>query len=116
MFDAATLTTATDHGGRTNVVASGAAVTGATALTVRFAQPSNDPSSTLPSDPGGAFGGPADPGRDPQLVYPNAGVALPPNRGRLELHFRPGAGNTLFEVTFTNLSPRSPSTFASRCR
>lgn len=101
-FDAATLTTADDHGGRTNVVAAANGVQGATGLTVRFEQTYKDPGSTLPDDPGGAFGGPADGARAPQLVYPNTGVALPPNLGRLELHFRPGAGNTLFEVTFEN--------------
>ena len=41
-------------------------------------------------------------GRAPDLVYPNDGVLLPPNLGRLEFHFKPGAGNTLFELSFAN--------------
>ncbi|MDQ3333832.1 MAG: hypothetical protein M4D80_01500 [Myxococcota bacterium] len=102
VFELDTLTTANDHGGRTNVVASAAGVQGATGVTIRFQQTYNDPASNLPGDPAGPFAGPADAARTPQLVYPNAGVVLPPNLGRLELHFRPGAANTLFELTFAN--------------
>jgi hypothetical protein len=36
------------------------------------------------------------------VVYPNDGVLLPPNLGRLEVHFLPGASNSLFEISFTN--------------
>ena len=39
----------------------------------------------------------------PELVYPNDGVLLPPNVGRLEVHFRPGAPeNLLFELRFAS--------------
>lgn len=36
----------------------------------------------------------------PELVYPESGVIVPPNMNSLELHFVPGAGQTLFEFTF----------------
>lgn len=100
-FTASSLTTGTAKGGITQVVASGGSVTGTTGVTIRLEATYSDPSSTgLPTDPGPLFGGPADAARAPQLVYPNDGVVVPPNLGRLELHFRPGAGNTLFELTF----------------
>lgn len=55
----------------------------------------------LPNDPGEVVGrAPEDPARAPELVYPNDGVLLPLNLGSIEVHFRPGAGNTLFEVSF----------------
>src|SRR5262249_50817292 len=41
--------------------------------------------------------------RNPELVYPNDGVLLPPNLFEIEVHFRPGpADNTLFEIAFAN--------------
>ncbi|MCA9629787.1 MAG: hypothetical protein KC766_19075, partial [Myxococcales bacterium] len=36
----------------------------------------------------------------PEWVYPESGVIVPPNMNSLELHFVPGPGQTLFEVTF----------------
>ncbi|MEJ7601401.1 MAG: hypothetical protein WKG01_26090 [Kofleriaceae bacterium] len=101
-FAADQLTTATTHGGRTEVTATAAGVSGATGLTIRFVRTWNDPGSTVPADPGGPFGGPPDTGRAPVALYPNRGAVVPPNLGRLELHFRPGAGNTLFELAFTS--------------
>ena len=35
-------------------------------------------------------------------MYPNDGVLLPPNLRLLEVHFLPGANNTLFEIAFEN--------------
>jgi hypothetical protein len=100
-FGAALLKTTDDHGGQTQVVASAGGVSGATGLTVKLVQSWNDPGSTgLPADPGGLFGGAADAARNPDLVYPNDGVVVPPNLGKLELHFHPGANNTLFELRF----------------
>jgi len=92
-----------DQGGRTKVVAEAAGVHGETGLTLRIRQRYSDPSATgLPSDPSAPFNGPADAGRAPDVVYPNDGVLLPPNLGKLEVHFKPGAGNTLFELSFEN--------------
>src|SRR5690606_21613905 len=36
----------------------------------------------------------------PEVVYPESGVVVPPNMNSLELHFLPGPGQTLFELTF----------------
>lgn len=61
--------------------------------------PFNDP--PLPEASASHFGGQPVAGRAPELVYPNDGVLLPPNLGRLEVHFTPGAPeNTLFELRF----------------
>lgn len=57
----------------------------------------------IPSMPGHLFGGSVDMSRAPQIVYPNDGVLLPPNLGRVEVHWlRGSASNTLFEIGFTN--------------
>ncbi|MDQ3365412.1 MAG: hypothetical protein M3680_08295 [Myxococcota bacterium] len=103
-FAADELTTTAHRGGQTQVVATAAGLQGATGVTIRLQQTYGDPASTLPADPGGLFGGATDASRAPALVYPNDQVSLPPNLGRLELHFRPGdAANTLFELSFTNV-------------
>ncbi len=91
------------QGGRTRVVAELAGVRGDTGLTLHIKQRYNDPNATnLPGDPAQPFTGPVDAGRAPDVVYPNDGVLLPPNLGLLEVHFRPGTANTLFEISFTN--------------
>jgi len=98
-FDGPDFASVTSHGGRTRVVGTAAGVSADTGLTLRFVQTWNDPASTdLPADPEAPFGGTADPGRAPSLVYPNDAVIVPPNLGRLELHFYPGTGNQLFEL------------------
>lgn len=57
----------------------------------------------IPTDPGSAFEGTAEGSRAPELVYPNDGVVLPPNLGRIEVHFLRGSGdNELFQVRFFN--------------
>lgn len=102
-FAAATFTSATNHGGATQVVATSGAVQATTGVTLVFRQRWNDPGSTgLPADPAMPFTGPASTARAPALVYPNDHVLLPPNLGRLEFHFHPGANNTLFELSFAN--------------
>ena len=35
-------------------------------------------------------------------MYPNDGVLVPPNLGKLEIHFLPGTGNQLFELAFVS--------------
>jgi hypothetical protein len=92
-----------DRGGRTRVIAQLAGVQGETGLAIKIRQRYEDPSATgLPVDPEAPFTGPADAGRAPDVVYPNDGVLLPPNLRLLEVHFRPGTNNTLFEITFAN--------------
>ncbi len=54
-----------------------------------------------PADAAMRFGGTVDPSHAPTLVYPEDGTIVPPNLPSLEVHFLPGAGNDLFEVSFT---------------
>jgi len=44
----------------------------------------------------------AAPGAAPELVYPPDGALFPPNTNVIEVQFRPGAGNELFEIDFQN--------------
>lgn len=103
-FTATELTTTTMKGGQTEVRATAGAtgISASTGVTIKLQQTYGDPDATLPVDPAAPFTGPADAGRAPIAVYPNDGVVLPPNLGRLEIHFRPGAGNDLFEIAFTS--------------
>lgn len=87
----------------------GSISTATTSLTVRLAGSvspaagSPGASPALPVDPSQHFSGEADPARAPLLVYPNDGVLMPPNLGRLEIHFERGAPeNILFEVRFAS--------------
>ncbi len=85
--------------------ANGSVVT--TSITVRFVTshvvPPTGAGAPIPPMPGSLFDGTVDASRAPELVYPNDGVLLPPNLGRVEVHYRVGApANTLFEIAFTN--------------
>src|SRR5438093_645556 len=51
-----------------------------------------------PADAPAKFGGANDPSRAPQVVYPPNAVMVPPNMNEIEWHYRPGAGNDLFEL------------------
>src|SRR5690606_26568283 len=89
----------------------GSVTTVPTPLTVKLSgarkPPPFPPASTpaLPDEPALAFAGEPLPALAPTLVYPNDGVLLPPNLGRLEVHFLPGsADNKLFEVRFSSES------------
>jgi hypothetical protein len=100
-FNGNAFTSTTNQGGKTVVQGAAGQVTGSTGLTLTLAEQYNDPDSGVPPNPGGLFNGPPT-GTAPQIVYPNDGVLVPPNLGRLEIHFLPGAGNTLFELSFAN--------------
>ncbi len=95
-----------DHGGAGKVLANIGDSQGTAALTVVMARTINvDPSAgdPIPSNPGELFAGANDDARAPSVVYPNDNVVLPPNLGRVEIHWLKGsAENTLFEVSFTN--------------
>lgn len=68
----------------------------------------------LPNDPGSVFeNAPDDPSRAPSVVYPNDGVLLPVNLGTIEVHYRPGRDNTLFEIRFE--SPTTEVIAYTRC-
>jgi hypothetical protein len=107
-FNGNTFTSVTNRGGRGTVSAILDGVTGTTSLTLVYQRTLNDPGSTgLPMDVATHFGGTTDAARSPDIVYPNDGVMLPPNLGKLEFHFVPGANNTIFELsissTYTNV-------------
>jgi hypothetical protein len=94
------VTTGTE-GGVVTITASTGAVSASTTLTVNYSFVGPDPgmTSTVPPGAAGLFGTTTnDASRAPQLVYPNDGVLFPPNVSGIEIHFTPGAGNTLFEV------------------
>ena len=90
-------------GGTTTVVAQAGTISGTTSLNVLLQTSESDPASTgLPASPASLFNGPTSTANLPDLVYPNDGVLLPPNLGKLEIHFVPGSGNTVFELSFEN--------------
>jgi hypothetical protein len=101
-FNGADFKSGLEFGGRTRVIAVYAGAQGDTGLTLRIKQRYSDPAASLPADPSAPFAGPVDATRAPDVVYPNDGVVLPPNLGRLEVHLLPGANNTLFEIAFAN--------------
>jgi hypothetical protein len=74
-----------------------------TGLTLQMKQRYSDPGSMgLPADPGSQFGGTDMPSYAAQLVYPNDGVLVPPNLGKLEIHWKPAAGTSLYALKFAN--------------
>lgn len=96
-FDGATFNASGDTG-KTVVHASARGREATTTLTIRdekiiIAQ-------GAPADAPALFDGPVDAGLAPSIVYPGEGVMVPPNMNVLEFHFMPGAGNTLFELSF----------------
>ena len=105
-FAANVFTTGTINGGVGQVVARANSMIVMTPLTVRVRATHAVPptgGTALPPMPEHLFGGPASASRAPQLVYPNDGVLLPPNLGRVEIHWLTGpSSNTLFEIAFTN--------------
>ncbi len=107
-FTGANFSSTLDRGGKVRVSAIFGSLNAATNLTVTLRRSAVDPKSTnVPTNPGAKFTGTPVAARAPDLVYPNDGVLLPPNLGRLEIHFLPGASNTLFELslksTYTDL-------------
>lgn len=92
------------RGGETEVLARQSGVTGRATLSVVFQARHDDPATgdDLPDDPGSALDGDEDEDRAPELVYPNDGTLVPPNLRDLEIHFLPGEGNDLYELTFEN--------------
>lgn len=106
-FSGAVFTSGTRFGGSTRVftMANGQTAEAELDVVIRDSRviPPTGGGTPIPAEPGALFTGTADDGRAPTLVYPNDGVVLPPNLGRIEVHFLRGpATNTLFEVAFTN--------------
>ena len=91
-------------GGIVTITATVGSLTATATLTVQLNTAVVDPgmTSTVPPDASTHFTSTTnDDSRAPQLIYPNDGVLFPPNISGVEIHFQPGANNTLFEVTFT---------------
>ncbi|MCA1664305.1 MAG: hypothetical protein LC659_08570, partial [Myxococcales bacterium] len=102
-FAANQFSSTTDLGGAANVIATVGGVTGTTKLTLTLRQRYGDPgSSGLPPNPGTLFGGGDTPSLSATLVYPNDNVLVPPNLGKLEIHWKPAAGTSLFALDFRN--------------
>jgi hypothetical protein len=92
------------RGGVVTVTASSGAVSATATLTVYYTFTGTDPGMTgsITNDPSSIFSTTDnDTARSPSLVYPNDGVLFPPNITGIEIHFTPGANNTLFEVSLS---------------
>ncbi len=92
------------RGGVVTITASAGAVSVTATLTVYYTFTGADPgmANTITTDPSSIFTTTNnDTARSPGLVYPNDGVLFPPNITGIEIHFTPGANNTLFEVSLT---------------
>ena len=88
-------------GGVVTVTATSGTVSATAILTVNYTFVGPDPgmASSVPTNAPGLFTTTTnDASRAPQLIYPNDGVLFPPNVSGIEIHFMPGAGNTIFEV------------------
>jgi hypothetical protein len=96
-------TSTIERGGVVTLRAEANQLSGTTRITLVLQRTKIDPGSIgVPSDPGSWFTGAPEQARKPELVYPNDGVLVPPNLGKLEFHFAKGAGNTLWELSFTS--------------
>jgi hypothetical protein len=86
-----------------------------TGLTVKLVATFDSPNLTpsLPANPASKFVGAPFAPRNPSVAYPNNGAMLPPNLRRLEVHWKPGLDNQLFEVSFK--SATSEIVYYSRC-
>ena len=88
-------------GGVVTITATSGSVSATATLTVNYTFVGADPgmTSAVPSNAPTLFTSTRiDSGRAPQFIYPNDGVLFPPNVSGIEIHFTPGANNTLFEV------------------
>ncbi len=89
------------NGGKGTIKAFAGDRTGIATLTLVLHESYVDPQAgTLPQNPGSAFGGSPSTTNKPDVVYPANNVLLPPNLGKIEVHWLPGAGNTIFELSF----------------
>jgi hypothetical protein len=105
-LDGVAITSAT-VGGTVTVSALSDGLTAVATLAVKVVVATSDPvpagGAALPAGAATRFTGPVVAARAPVVVYPNAGVPLPPNLPTGEIHYRPGSTqNTLFEIAFQN--------------
>jgi hypothetical protein len=102
MSSAGVATTTGTAGGVVTVTATLGAKMARATLTVVYTFTGADPqmAGSVPANASTFFTSTTnDASRAPSLVYPNDGVLLPPNITGVEIHFTPGANNTLFEVS-----------------
>jgi hypothetical protein len=95
-FVGPTFTSVIDRAGHTIVRASARGQSGAANLTVHLTHVIIV--GEAPADAPDVFAGAGAGGPAPAIVYPPAGIIVPPNMNVLELHFVPGAGQTLFQL------------------
>ncbi|MCA9678329.1 MAG: PD40 domain-containing protein [Kofleriaceae bacterium] len=98
-FAGGVFTTALDRGGRAVVRAEWQGLSADADLTIVLRTVVVEPG--VPGDAPDRFDGAPEGGNAPALRYPASGTIVPPNLNALELQFEPGAGNDLFEITFT---------------
>jgi hypothetical protein len=96
-FFEGTFTAPADSLGQGSVHATARSVSTSTTITVVRRNVVIGPGA--PPDAESKFGGATD-GEAPQVVYPDSGIVVPPNMNSLEIHFKPAAGQTLFEIAF----------------
>jgi hypothetical protein len=101
-FDSGSTFTAAGMPGKLKVHATSQGLSADTTLTIKTE--TIVVTQGAPPDAPGKFGGTADSGKSPQFVYPADGTLVPPNMNVLEFQFYPGAGNDLFELTFSTAS------------
>lgn len=91
------------RGGITTVTASSGGTSATTSLTVKLKAKIIPDGATpaIPADPDKLFMGSPVATKSPELVYPNEDVMLPANLGRVEVHFKGGPSNTLFELAWS---------------
>jgi hypothetical protein len=96
-FTGAHFTGALGASGTTVVRAAARGLTAQTSLTLAVQSVVLAPgvAADAPAKFGGASGGAA-----PTIIYPADGILVPPNLNVFEFHFLPGAGNTLFNLSF----------------
>ncbi|HMF39538.1 MAG TPA: hypothetical protein VKQ32_02530 [Polyangia bacterium] len=95
-------TTIGNAGGVVTITATSGGKSATATLTVVYTFTGADPQMTgsVPANASTVFTSTTnDTSRAPTLVYPNDGVLFPPNVSGVEIHFTPGANNTLFEVS-----------------
>jgi hypothetical protein len=96
-FTGARLVGALGASGTTNVHAAARGLTAQTTVTLGVQSVVLAPG--VAADAPTKFGG-ATTGAAPTIIYPNDGILVPPNLNVFEFHFMPGAGNTLFSLSF----------------
>jgi hypothetical protein len=97
-------TTTGNSGGVVTITATANGISASATLTVQYGFTGADPGPAgqgVPTNSATIFStSKNDSSRSPELIYPNDQVLFPPNVTGVEVHFKPGNNNTLFEVSF----------------